>query len=101
MVRFSRRQQTAIVLGAIAELIMTTIALRDSAHRPATQVRGLEAPVGPGLLRTADRPGRLLPGRPTRHQTLTRQICQRCVRVTAPPACQNALQIAAALTRQR
>ena len=37
---FSRRQQTAIVLGAIAELIMTTIALRDMARRPAEQVRG-------------------------------------------------------------
>ena len=41
---FSRRQQTAIVLGAIAELIMTTIALRDLAHRPATQVRGWKLP---------------------------------------------------------
>jgi hypothetical protein len=37
---FSPRQQTAIVIGAIAELIMTTIALRDLAGRPARHVRG-------------------------------------------------------------
>jgi hypothetical protein len=41
---FSRQQQTAIVLGAIAELIMTTVALRDLARRPATQVRGRKLP---------------------------------------------------------
>jgi hypothetical protein len=41
---FTRQQQTAIVLGAIAELIMTTIALRDLARRPATQVRGRKLP---------------------------------------------------------
>jgi Phospholipase_D-nuclease N-terminal len=55
---FSPRQQTAIVLGAIAELIMTTIALRDLASRPATHVRGSKLlwllaffvqPVGPIL----------------------------------------------------
>ena len=48
----------AIVLGAIAELIMTTIALRDLAHRPAKGVRGRKLmwaltcfvqPVGPVL----------------------------------------------------
>ncbi len=37
---FSPRQQTFIVLGAFAELIMTTIALRDLARRPARRVRG-------------------------------------------------------------
>jgi len=37
---FSPRQQTAIIVGAIAELIMTTLALHDLARRPATQVRG-------------------------------------------------------------
>jgi hypothetical protein len=37
---FSPRQQRAIVLGAAAELVMTTLALRDLARRPARQVRG-------------------------------------------------------------
>lgn len=37
---FSPRQQAGIVFGAIAELIMTTIALRDLARRPRTYVRG-------------------------------------------------------------
>jgi len=37
---FSSQQQTAIILGAIAELIITTFALRDLIRRPATQVRG-------------------------------------------------------------
>ena len=37
---FSPQQQTAIVLGAIAELVMTTIALRDLARRPKREVRG-------------------------------------------------------------
>jgi hypothetical protein len=55
---FSRRQQAAIVLGATAELIMTTIALRDLVRRPAAQVRGRKVlwlvamfvqPVGPIL----------------------------------------------------
>ena len=41
---FARQQQTAMVLGAIAELIMTTIALRDLARRPAAQVRGRKLP---------------------------------------------------------
>jgi hypothetical protein len=53
---FSRRQQTAIVVGASAELVMTTIALRDLARRPTSQVRGYKPlwaltfvvqPVGP------------------------------------------------------
>ena len=55
---FSPPQQTAIVLGAIAELIVTTIALRDLARRSAGQVRGRKLfwiaafsvqPVGPLL----------------------------------------------------
>jgi len=55
---FSRGQQTAIVLGAIGELIITTIALRDLARRPATEVRGWKLlwvlaffvqPIGPVL----------------------------------------------------
>jgi len=32
--------RTAIVIGAGAELIVTTIALRDLVHRPAAEVRG-------------------------------------------------------------
>ncbi len=36
----SPRQQQAVVLGAIAELVMTTIALADLARRPASQMRG-------------------------------------------------------------
>src|SRR4029079_12290176 len=36
----SQRQQSAIVVGAIVELVMTTIALADLARRPATGVRG-------------------------------------------------------------
>jgi hypothetical protein len=36
----SSRQQTVIVVGAIAEVVITTIALRDLARRPASQVRG-------------------------------------------------------------
>jgi hypothetical protein len=36
----SPRQRTAIVVGAVAELIVTTVALRDLTHRSATQVRG-------------------------------------------------------------
>jgi hypothetical protein len=54
----SPRQQTAIVLSAIAELIMTTIALGDLARRPARKVRGWKLlwvfaffvqPIGPVL----------------------------------------------------
>ena len=37
---FSPRQQQAIVLGAIAELAVTTIAVADLARRPARQLRG-------------------------------------------------------------
>jgi len=36
----SSRQRTVIVLGATAELVITTIALRDLTRRPASQVRG-------------------------------------------------------------
>ena len=36
----SPRQRTAIVLGAIVELIITSIALRDLVRRPREQVRG-------------------------------------------------------------
>jgi len=32
--------KTAIVVGAVAEVVATTIALRDLIHRPAGQVRG-------------------------------------------------------------
>lgn len=55
---FSPRQRTAIIVGAIAELIMTSLALRDLARRPADQVRGRKPmwvpvffvqPVGPIL----------------------------------------------------
>ena len=54
----SPRAQTAIVLGGIAELVMTTIALADLARRPARQLRGSKLlwlvtfvvqPVGPIL----------------------------------------------------
>jgi hypothetical protein len=55
---FSPRQRTAIALCAITELIMTIIAFRDLARRPAAKVRGwkplwvvtcLVQPVGPVL----------------------------------------------------
>ena len=36
----SPRAQTAIVLGGIVELVMTTIAVADLARRPSRQVRG-------------------------------------------------------------
>jgi hypothetical protein len=54
----SPRARAAIVAGAIAELIMTTIALRDLRRRPASSVRGPKVlwlpaffvqPVGPIL----------------------------------------------------
>ncbi len=54
----SPQQQKAIVLGAVAELIVTTVALRDLAHRPASDVRGSKSlwvltfvvqPIGPLL----------------------------------------------------
>ena len=37
---FSPQQRAAIVVGAVVELIMTTLALRDLARRPSKQVRG-------------------------------------------------------------
>jgi hypothetical protein len=37
---FSSGAQKAIIVGAIAELIMTTLALRDLARRPSREVRG-------------------------------------------------------------
>ena len=37
---FTPQQQRWIIAGAIAELIMTTIALRDLSRRPRAQVRG-------------------------------------------------------------
>ena len=36
----SPRAQTAIILGGIAELVMTTFAVADLARRPSRQVRG-------------------------------------------------------------
>ena len=36
----SPRQQQAVILGAIAELVMTTVAVVDLARRPARQLRG-------------------------------------------------------------
>jgi RNA:NAD 2'-phosphotransferase (TPT1/KptA family) len=36
----SARQQQAIVVGAVVELVMTTIAAADLARRPASHVRG-------------------------------------------------------------
>jgi hypothetical protein len=36
----SRGQQTAIVVGATVELVLTAVALKDLARRPAAQVRG-------------------------------------------------------------
>jgi hypothetical protein len=55
---FSPRARAAIVVGAILELIMTTLALRDLARRPARGVRGWKfvwvlvffvQPIGPPL----------------------------------------------------
>jgi hypothetical protein len=37
---FSPAQQRAIILGALAELFLTALALRDLAHRRSGQVRG-------------------------------------------------------------
>jgi Phospholipase_D-nuclease N-terminal len=37
---FSPAARTAIVLGAFAEFVVTTIALRDLIRRPAEEVRG-------------------------------------------------------------
>jgi hypothetical protein len=53
---FSPQQQKAIIFGALFELLMTSIALRDLARRPKQQVRGAKLlwalacfvqPVGP------------------------------------------------------
>lgn len=41
---FTRGQQTAIVVGAAAEVVMTTFAVRDLARRPAAEVRGRKLP---------------------------------------------------------
>ncbi len=38
--RLSGTQKTGIVALAAVELVLTTVALRDIARRPATQVRG-------------------------------------------------------------
>ena len=60
----SPRQQQAIVLGAIAEAITTTIALRDLIRRPSREVRGPKIvwflacfvqPIGPILYLTRGR----------------------------------------------
>jgi hypothetical protein len=54
----SPRARAAIVAGAVIELILTTLALRDLRHRPASTVRGPKVlwvpacfvqPVGPIL----------------------------------------------------
>jgi hypothetical protein len=37
---YSPAAKTAIVIGGIAELVVTTLALRDLIRRPANQVRG-------------------------------------------------------------
>ena len=37
---FSPRAQTAIVLGGIAEVVVTSVAFRDLVRRPAALVRG-------------------------------------------------------------
>jgi hypothetical protein len=39
----SSGQRASIILGGIAELILTTIAFRDLKQRPASQVRGPKA----------------------------------------------------------
>ena len=46
---FSPGVRTAIVLGAFAELVVTTIALRDLIRRPANEVRGPKLLWGPFL----------------------------------------------------
>jgi hypothetical protein len=57
-------QRKAIVLGGLAELVVTTVALRDLARRPAAQVRGAKPvwalacfvqPVGPVVYLLAGR----------------------------------------------
>jgi len=60
----SFEQRVAIVVGAAVELLLTTIALRDLAKRPAGEVRGPKAlwflgcfiqPIGPVLYLRAGR----------------------------------------------
>jgi hypothetical protein len=60
----SFEQRVAIVVGAAVELLLTTIALRDLAMRPAGEVRGPKAlwflgcfiqPIGPVLYLRAGR----------------------------------------------
>jgi hypothetical protein len=60
----SPRAKAGIVAGAAVEIVLTTIALRDLAKRPAALVRGPKAlwalgcvvqPVGPVLYLTAGR----------------------------------------------
>jgi hypothetical protein len=46
---FSPAVRTAIVLGAFAELVVTTIALRDLIRRPVDEVRGPKLLWGPFL----------------------------------------------------
>jgi hypothetical protein len=61
---FSPAQQKAIILGGIAELLMTSLALRDLSRRPRAQVRGSKLgwvltffvqPIGPILYFLAGR----------------------------------------------
>jgi hypothetical protein len=60
----SFEQRVAIVVGAIVELVLTSIALRDLAKRPAREVRGPKLlwflacfvqPIGPVLYLRAGR----------------------------------------------
>ena len=46
---FSPRTQTAIVLGGIAEVVVTTVAFRDLVRRPAALMRGRKALWAPFL----------------------------------------------------
>jgi hypothetical protein len=63
---FTPPQKTAIVLGGVAELVVTTITLRDLIRRPAGAVRGPKVlwvlgffvqPVGPLLYLALGRRG--------------------------------------------
>ena len=71
---FTRAQQTAIVVGAAAEVVMTTFALRDLARRPARAGARPKASVGPDILRPADRPGALPPRRTAQLESLTQGV---------------------------
>jgi hypothetical protein len=46
---YSPTARTAIGLGAVVELVVTAIALRDLIRRPASEVRGPKALWGLGL----------------------------------------------------